>query len=175
MKWTQSHPTKNNNNKNITWRPTERSRKPGKRVSFVLGAQEGLTWDKIPSHHTAKQKTVDLSTFHRPLNAIRNFAAKFSPVMPIVFYVFLLFWVGWDWVHLVLRSLLAYRTNPRWWWLWSNWWDEDWQGKPKYSKKTCPSATLSTTYPTWPDPISKPGRRGGKPATYRLSYGTANS
>jgi hypothetical protein len=24
----------------------------------------------------------------------------------------------------------------------------DWQGKPKYSEKTCPSATLSTTNPT---------------------------
>jgi hypothetical protein len=28
---------------------------------------------------------------------------------------------------------------------WSNWWNEDWQGKPKYLEKTCPSATLSTT------------------------------
>jgi hypothetical protein len=28
---------------------------------------------------------------------------------------------------------------------WSNWWNEDWQGKPKYSEKTFPSATLSTT------------------------------
>jgi hypothetical protein len=28
---------------------------------------------------------------------------------------------------------------------WSNWWNEDWQGKPKYSEKTCPSTTLSTT------------------------------
>jgi hypothetical protein len=27
---------------------------------------------------------------------------------------------------------------------WSSWWNEDWQGKPKYSEKTCPSATLST-------------------------------
>jgi hypothetical protein len=27
---------------------------------------------------------------------------------------------------------------------WSNWWNNDWQGKPKYSEKTCPSATLST-------------------------------
>jgi hypothetical protein len=26
---------------------------------------------------------------------------------------------------------------------WSNWWNEDWQRKPKYSEKTCPSATLS--------------------------------
>jgi hypothetical protein len=28
-----------------------------------------------------------------------------------------------------------------------------------------PSAILSTTNPTWPDPGSKPGHRGGKPAT----------
>jgi hypothetical protein len=28
---------------------------------------------------------------------------------------------------------------------WSNWWNENWQWKPKYSEKTCPSATLSTT------------------------------
>jgi hypothetical protein len=59
--------------------------------------------------------------------------------------------------------------DDRWGWLWSSWWNEDWQGKPKYSEKTCPSATLSTN-PTWPDPGSNPGRRGGKPATNRLSY-----
>jgi hypothetical protein len=47
--------------------------------------------------------------------------------------------------------------------LWSNWWwNEDWQGKPKYSEKTCPSATLSTTNPTRTDPESNPGHRGGK-------------
>jgi hypothetical protein len=51
--------------------------------------------------------------------------------------------------------------DDRWGWLWSNWWNEDWQGKPKYSEKTYPSATLSTTNPTWPDPDSNPGRRGG--------------
>jgi hypothetical protein len=59
------------------------------------------------------------------------------------------------------------------WWLWSSSWNEDWQGKPKYSEKTCPSATLSTTNPTWPDLGANPGRRGGKPETSRLSYGTA--
>jgi hypothetical protein len=47
--------------------------------------------------------------------------------------------------------------GDRWGWLWSIWWNEDWQGKPKYSKKTSPSATLSTTNPTWPDPGSNPG------------------
>jgi hypothetical protein len=63
--------------------------------------------------------------------------------------------------------------DDRWGWLWSNWWNEDWQRKPKYSEETCPSATLSTINPTWPDPGSKPGRRDGKPATNRLSYGAA--
>jgi hypothetical protein len=28
---------------------------------------------------------------------------------------------------------------------WSNWWNENWQVKAKYSEKTYPSATLSTT------------------------------
>jgi hypothetical protein len=58
-------------------------------------------------------------------------------------------------------------------WVWSSRWNENWQGKPKYSEKTCPSAALSTTNPTWPDLGSNPGRRGGKPATNRLSCGTA--
>jgi hypothetical protein len=46
-------------------------------------------------------------------------------------------------------------------------------GKPKYSEKTYPSATLPTTNPTWPDLGSNPGPQGGKPATNRLSYDTA--
>jgi hypothetical protein len=41
-------------------------------------------------------------------------------------------------------------------------------------QETCPSATLSTTNPTWLHPGSKPrGRRDWKPATNRLSYGAA--
>jgi hypothetical protein len=39
--------------------------------------------------------------------------------------------------------------------------------------KTCPSATLSTTNPTWTDPGSNTGFRGGRPAANRLSHGTA--
>jgi hypothetical protein len=38
-------------------------------------------------------------------------------------------------------------------------------------RKTCPSATLSTTNPTWIDP----DLRGEKPATNNLSHGTALS
>jgi hypothetical protein len=29
---------------------------------------------------------------------------------------------------------------PRWLWGWRIWWNDDWQGKPKYSEKTCTSA-----------------------------------
>jgi hypothetical protein len=42
-------------------------------------------------------------------------------------------------------------------------------------RKTYPSATLSTTNPTWPDPGSNPGIFCERPATNRLSRGTANS
>jgi hypothetical protein len=41
--------------------------------------------------------------------------------------------------------------------------------------KTCPCATLSTINPTWTDPGSNPGFRGERPATNRLSHGTAKS
>jgi hypothetical protein len=61
----------------------------------------------------------------------------------------------------------------RWWWLWRSRWNENWQEKRKYWEKTCPSATLFTTNPTWPDMDLNPSRRGGKRATNRLSYGTA--
>jgi hypothetical protein len=48
------------------------------------------------------------------------------------------------------------------------------RGNRSTRRKPAPSATLSTTNPIWPDSGSNPGLRGGKPATNRLSYGTAN-
>jgi hypothetical protein len=47
--------------------------------------------------------------------------------------------------------------------------------KPKSSENTCPSATLSTTNPTWTDLDTNPGRRGEIPTTKRLSGGPAFS
>ena len=52
-------------------------------------------------------------------------------------------------------------------------WNKIDSGKPKYSGKICPSATFSTTNPTLTDPGSNPGLRGQRPATNRLSHGTA--
>jgi hypothetical protein len=59
--------------------------------------------------------------------------------------------------------------NDRWW-AWSSWWNENWQGKPKYLDKTCPNATSFTTNPTW----SNLGCHGGKLATNHglLTYET---
>jgi hypothetical protein len=41
--------------------------------------------------------------------------------------------------------------------------------------KTYPSATLSTTNPTWTDPGANQGLRGEKPSTNHLSHGTASN
>jgi hypothetical protein len=46
-------------------------------------------------------------------------------------------------------------------------------GETEVLGENLPSATLSTINPTWLDPGLNPGRRGGKPATNRLSYGEA--
>jgi hypothetical protein len=49
----------------------------------------------------------------------------------------------------------------------------NWQGKTEVLRgKTCPNATLSTTNPTWSNPGSNPGLRGGRQTTNRLSHGT---
>jgi hypothetical protein len=44
-----------------------------------------------------------------------------------------------NWVHSALRPPMAYCASPGRLWWWRNWWN-DWQGKPQYSEKTCPSA-----------------------------------
>jgi hypothetical protein len=82
---------------------------------------------------------------------------------------------GWspNWVHSARRQLLACCTCPGWLWGWRIWWNEDWQRTPKYSVKTCPSATLSTTNPTWLDPGANLDCRSRKPKTNRLSCGAA--
>jgi hypothetical protein len=48
-------------------------------------------------------------------------------------------------------------------------------GETEILEKTFPNAALSTSNRTSPDPGSNPGRRGGKPATNRLNYGTAKA
>jgi hypothetical protein len=76
-----------------------------------------------------------------------------------------------SWVHSARRPLNGLLYPPRVIMMMENLVEWRRQEKPKYSEKTCPSATLSTTNPTWPDKGLNLGRRAGKPATNRLSYG----
>jgi hypothetical protein len=64
------------------------------------------------------------------------------------------------------HSLKAFYATI-WWWRWAvfykvlhvmeHQWNEIDRGKPTTRRKTCPSATLSTTYPTWTWPGIEPG------------------
>jgi hypothetical protein len=55
-------------------------------------------------------------------------------------------------------------------------WNVDWQGKPKFSEKTCPSATfVHHKIPHAWVRFRTRDRSGGKPATNRLSYGAAST
>jgi hypothetical protein len=94
------------------------------------------------------------------------------------FYAFFFFsFLGWVRLSQLGTSATNWPIVPALddrWWVWSSRWNENWQGKPKYSEKTCPSATLSTTNPTWSDLGSNPSCRGGKPATNSMSYGTTS-
>jgi hypothetical protein len=54
--------------------------------------------------------------------------------------------------------------------VWSIWWNENWQGKPK--KKLAPSAIFLNINTTRHELELNQGRRGGNAAANRLSYGT---
>jgi hypothetical protein len=53
------------------------------------------------------------------------------------------------------------------------WWNDIFAGETEVLGENLPSATLFTTNPTWIDPGANPGLRGERPATNRLSHGTA--
>jgi hypothetical protein len=62
-------------------------------------------------------------------------------------------------------------------WVWIVWWNDNETGKSKYSykgKKTCLTATLSSTYPTWAGWESNQGLRGERLAIKHPSHCTAN-
>jgi hypothetical protein len=49
-----------------------------------------------------------------------------------------LFLVGWDWVSWYCGHCWPIVPVPDDRWLWRNWWNEDWQGKPKHSGENLP-------------------------------------
>jgi hypothetical protein len=80
----------------------------------------------------------------------------------------------WTGSTLATSSPILPAPDDRWSWVWTCRWNDNWERQLKgWRGKTCPSSTTPTTNSTWPAWGSNPGRRGGKPATKRLSYGTA--
>jgi hypothetical protein len=53
------------------------------------------------------------------------------------------------------------------------WWNDIDRENGRTRRKPCPSATLSTTNPTWTDPGMNPGLHGENLVTNHLSHGTA--
>jgi hypothetical protein len=71
---------------------------------------------------------------------------------------------------------LPYYVFPTWYQFGERRWNSILTGENRRTRrKTCPSATLSTTNPTWIDPGANSGLRGERPATNDLRHGTALS
>jgi hypothetical protein len=77
--------------------------------------------------------------------------------------------------HRVCLLTLAYYAFPRWYEFGERRWNDILTGENRRTRrKSCPSATLSTTNPTWIDPGANPGLRGERSAINNLRYGTAH-
>jgi hypothetical protein len=106
------------------------------------------------------------------LNVTLQVYAQASEVILIFFNSYI---GGWSpsWDHSARRQLNGLLYLPRVIMMMENLveWRLAWETEAL--GENLPSATLSTTNPTWPDPGLNPGRRCGKPAINRLSYGAA--
>jgi hypothetical protein len=68
----------------------------------------------------------------------------------------------------------AYYSSPRWYECGERRWNDTLTGENRRTRRrSCQSASLSTTNSTRIDPGRNPGFRGERPATNRLSHGTA--
>jgi hypothetical protein len=114
------------------------------------------------SMHETTQAGLSISNARDPYSGDTTFVSR--PVLPTILRLNLIFFL----IRVVgggvqtgstphVGHWMAYCTCLGWLWWWRIWWNEDWQGKPKYSEKTCPSPTLPTTNPTWQDPGREPG------------------
>jgi hypothetical protein len=109
-----------------------------KLLSIETGTTNGLTWDPTGNKKGIFYRNVVYPTYDA-------YSRYLSSTLPIHLHAQ---WPTYPHLHIASTAV------------WSSRWNENWQGKLKYSEKTCPSATL----PTWLDLESNTGRRGGKPA-----------
>jgi hypothetical protein len=81
--------------------------------------------------------------------------------------------IGWDYVS-ELQPPVGLLFLLRWY---SEYGQPQWNDidreNGRTQEKTCPSATLFTTNPTWADPGTNPGLHSERPRTNCLSHGMA--
>jgi hypothetical protein len=94
-------------------------------------------------------------------------------ILPIVTVIVA---TGWDYVSVELRPLTGTLSTLEMIhdWIWSSSGMIMAGENRRTQRETCPSATLSTTNPTWTNVGAYPHLRSAKPATNRLSYDTTN-
>jgi hypothetical protein len=82
-------------------------------------------------------------------------------------------WPLTHWSHPLVLATISHYVTHDWYfmiWVWRAAVEWYWQGKTEeLGEETCPSATLSTTNPTWIDPGANLGSRGERPATNDVS------
>jgi hypothetical protein len=99
---------------------------------FLTSAIAGSEWSSsCPNCFTPRERapgTQWLGGWVGPRAGLGNMEKSFPP--PLLVRL------------LALRPLLAYCASLGWRWLWRSRWNVDWQGKLKFSEKTCLSATF---------------------------------
>jgi hypothetical protein len=143
------------------------------------------TWSpcyRFCSEHFASSRDIQKpkDELTRILSSGLIFVTRLSYVVCHFLNVFLFFFSnsyngGWrqNWVHSARRPITGLLYLPRVIVRMGNLVEWRLAEESEVFGETSSSVNLSTTYPTWPEPGANPGRRGGKPAINRLSYGAA--
>jgi hypothetical protein len=113
---------------------------PSDTVKVICG-QEGLHAELKFFHRILKQNGYGNRQAIYPLEGVTTRRGNYTFFF---FYLDGFFFFIWFVRLLALRPPLACCASLGWWWkwLWRSRWNVDWQRKPKFSEKTCLSATF---------------------------------
>jgi hypothetical protein len=110
-----------------------------------------FTWESEFSCFNEKFENGRVTTAKARREASEHNEKRYNMEAKVTVEQLMCFFLNWyigGAVQLGPLGTAAYCASPGWLW-WRNWWNDDWQRKPKYSETTCSSAALPTTNPTW--------------------------